>query len=220
MRLLKLFRVTAAVFLLLLCTVHDTTAGEPKVAPSAGEICPILVGSNIPDLTLSTYRGTPFDLTSAVRSQPTVLVVYRGGWCPYCTSQLAGLRKVMPELEPLGYQLIAISADRPSKLRGTIEEQDLSYILLSDSAQVASKALGLAFEVDRGTRTRYKGFGIDLHEASGMEHNILPVPAVFVLDMEGVVRFSYVNPDYRIRLDPAMLLAALESVNRRDEQAK
>ena len=52
------------------------------------------------------------------------------------------------------------------------------------------------------------GYGIDLEEASGYDHHLLPVPAVFVIDPEGVIDFQYVNPDYRARLDPNVLLAA------------
>ena len=39
-------------------------------------------------------------------------------------------------------------------------------------------------------------------------HGVLPVPAVFVVGTDGVVRYQYVNPDHHTRLDAEVLLAA------------
>lgn len=72
----------------------------------------------------------------------------------------------------------------------------------------ASKAFGLAFRVPAETVERYKGFGVDLEQRSGQEHHLLPVPAVFVLDEDGIVQFHYVNPDYRVRIPAKLVLEA------------
>jgi peroxiredoxin len=50
------------------------------VPPSPLNVCPLLVGIAIPHLTLRTVNNEAFDLSSAVRQQPSVLVFYRGGW--------------------------------------------------------------------------------------------------------------------------------------------
>ena len=55
---------------------------------------------------------------------------------------------------------------------------------------------------------RLRGFGIDLEEESGADHHLLPVPSVFLIDQEGVIRFRYFNPDYKVRIDNARLLEA------------
>ena len=72
----------------------------------------------------------------------------------------------------------------------------------------AAKAFGLAFRVPDETVERYKGFGIDLEQASGEEHHLLPVPAVYVIDEEAKVSFQYVNPDYRVRIPAKLVLEA------------
>ena len=76
----------------------------------------------------------------------------------------------------------------------------------------AARAFGIAFKLEAAMVERYKGFGLDLAEASGQDHGMLPVPAVFVIDGEGRIQFTYVNPDYRIRLRPEILLAAAKAV--------
>lgn len=50
------------------------------VADSPAKVCPLLVGVAIPQVTLETVDGDPFDLNRAVSQQPSVLVFYRGAW--------------------------------------------------------------------------------------------------------------------------------------------
>ncbi|MDA2937977.1 redoxin domain-containing protein [Acidobacteria bacterium AH-259-A15] len=111
----------------------------------------------------------------------------------------------------MGYQLIAVSADRTEKLQQSIGKHQLKYELVSDSQMAGAKAFGLAYRVDDKTLERYKGFGIDLEEASGEGHHLLPVPAVFLIGTDGIIDFQYVNPDHRVRLDPDLLLAAAKA---------
>ena len=113
----------------------------------------------------------------------------------------------------MGFQIIAASADRPQKLAQTSEKVNMTYQLVSDASQEGAKAFGLAYKVDDQTHQRYKkGLGLDLEEASGYSHHILPVPAVYIIGTDGVIRFQYVNPDYRVRLDPDILLAAAQAL--------
>ncbi len=108
----------------------------------------------------------------------------------------------------MGYQLIAISPDRPERLRHTAKKLGIEYMLLSDSQVEAASAFGVAFKLDEQLVSSYKRQGLDIEAASGQTHHILPVPAVFVTDAGSRITFSYVNPDYKQRVDPEVLLAA------------
>ena len=55
-------------------------AGEKSVAGSAEEICPVLVGTVIPDVKVTSADGDEVSLLKLVKSKPTVLIFYRGGW--------------------------------------------------------------------------------------------------------------------------------------------
>ena len=96
-----------------------------------------------------------------------------------------------PQIEELGYQLLAISPDPPEALRRTAARHSISLALLSDADLALSRALGIAFH------------------APG--RSPLPVPAVFVAGTGRVVDFQYVNPDYSVRLGPALLMAAVRA---------
>lgn len=166
------------------------------------------VGAVVPDVKVRTLDGSEAALHALLSGRPTVLVFYRGGWCPYCNVHLGKLKEAEPELLAMGYQILAISPDRPEKLRESVAKQNLPYALLSDSKMEAAKAFGLAFTLDESTLKKYKGYGIDLEAASGEFHNALPVPAVFLIDTERTISFAYANPKYSVRLDNGALLAA------------
>lgn len=190
----------SAILMLALVGMAGRITAQDSLPTSAKDIRPLPVGATIPDIAVTTIDGDPFDLMAAVKAQPTVLVYYRGGWCPFCNMQLASLQQIEPTLKEIGYQIIAISADRPSSLLPTLDRHALTYTLLSDSTMAGAKALGIAWKDTRGGRK--------LERASGMDHHILPVPAVIILDRKGVIQFLYANPNYRVRLDGDNLLDA------------
>ena len=203
MHYIKLLNLGLAVlFIVAAGQVYGTSQGyKASVAESADDICPILVGEAVPDVHLTTAQGEAFDLTAAVAQQPTLLIFYRGGWCPFCNMHLSELQTVRADLLDMGYQIIAISMDRPAKLRESLQEHDLEYTLLSDSAAVAATASGLAFRAAGSNPQRLESW-------SGEDHHILPVPAAFLVGTDGVIKFSYINPNYKVRANPEVIKAA------------
>ena len=169
---------------------------------------PLKVGDSIPDVKLRTEDEKEVSLRKLVSEKPTVLIFYRGGWCPFCNRHLQSLVGIQDDLNKAGAQLVAISMDQPSKLKATHDREKLHYRLLSDSDAAAATAFGIAFKVDDKTVEKYKGYGINLDAASGNVHHILPHPAVFIANTNGVIRFAHVNPDYKVRLEPAKVLEA------------
>ena len=124
---------------------------------------------------------------------------------------MAQLQEASTRLNELGYRILAISPDKPEYLRASKQENELSYTLMSDSDMSATKAFGLAFKVDQETIDRYKNNGLDLAERAGFDHYLLPAPAVFLVNPDGLITFQYVNPDYKTRIKSEVLLAAAEA---------
>ena len=186
-------------------------ADEPGVPQTADAVRPLLVGARAPQVALRDADGGAVDLSEILAKKPTVVVFYRGGWCMYCNAQLGQLKQAEPKILESGWQILAISPDRPAKLAESVAKHQVNYALLSDSDMAAARAFGLAFRVDDATVTKYQDYGIDLGDASGRDHHLLPVPAVFLVDTDGTIVFQYVNPDYAVRLHPDVLLAAITS---------
>jgi peroxiredoxin len=168
----------------------------------------IETGKALPDAELRKADGSKATLHSLHQEMPTVLVFYRGGWCPYCNRHLAALGEVEDKLREAGYQIIAVSPDKPEKIQESLEKHDFNYQLVSDSHMNAAKAMGLAFTVDEATFERLQGFGIDIEADSGTTHHMLPVPAVFLIDADGIIQFVHADPDYKKRLSNENLLKA------------
>jgi peroxiredoxin len=186
------------------CTTGPTAMGR-KPCPSAPEgIQPLIVGTRVPDIALWSPEGKKVVLGSLLAQKPTILVVYRGGWCVYCQQELAKLQTIEPELKQLGYQVIAISPDSPAALKRGLAKQSYNYALLSDQQMEAATVLGLAYNIDAGTRQAIERF--DAGATSGV--TMLPVPAVFIVSQDSVIRFEYVNPNIKEQIDPQLLLTA------------
>lgn len=183
-----------------------------SVPSSADSIKPLKVGVSIPDVTLATLDNKPVSLNSLVKQKPTVLIFYRGGWCPYCNRHLSELMKAEAELRKLGWQILAISPDKPENQNESREKKDLTYTLLSDSSMEASVLFGVAYKMDPGTITKYKMYGIDLEKASGNDHHLLPVPSVFLISKEGIIQYSHHNSNYKKRLSAEEIISAAKGV--------
>jgi peroxiredoxin len=185
---------------------------DDLVASSAREAKPNEVGTAAPDAGLRDLDGNDVTLREIVAGKPTVLIFYRGSWCPYCNLHLSDLVTVEEELRSLGYQIVAISPDRPEELNKMTKADHLNYRLFSDPQGDAMKKFGVAYQVDNTTLTNLKQkFNVDLERSSGQTHHILPVPSVFVLDRGGKIVFVHADPDYRVRMKGAEVLAAAKA---------
>ena len=206
--------LSVSVFALLLVggflSARANTADQ--VAPSAEDAEPIRVGTGAPDAGLRDLEGKEVTLHGIIAGKPTVLIFYRGSWCPYCNAHLSDLVKVEEELLSLGYQIVAISPDRPEELNRMTIADHLNYRLFSDSQAEAMKKFGVAYRVDDTAVKNFKQkYNVDLERASGQTHHILPVPAVFILDRAGKIVFVHADPDYKVRMKGAEVLAAAKS---------
>src|SRR5690606_10518982 len=187
----------------LLPALNDTVKMITGVPLKAEDISPLLAGEQIPVLKLPASTGKMFDLNVSVSQTPTILIFYRGGWCPFCSKQLSGLKEIEQQLKDLGYQLIAISTDSPENLRKTMDKEKLGYTLLSDADLKASKDFGIAFK----SPTSYDKFLPGTSMGTNVD-KLLPVPSVFILNRNGRILFEYINPDITQRLSAPLLKAA------------
>jgi len=178
------------------------------LAPTAAAAQPLGVGAAAPDATLRAADGATVRLRETFAAKPTVLIFYRGSWCPYCNTHLAALAEIEPQLLALGYQILAVSPDTAEGLRKSAEKNKLNYRLLSDREMQASAAFGLAFRVPEATASSYTSKGVALAPIAGGDGFWLPVPAVYLVGRDGVIRFAHTNPEIKVRLAAADILAA------------
>lgn len=168
-------------------------------------------GDAIPDATVCSEENQEVNLGNLISEKPTVLIFYRGGWCPYCNRHLQSLVGIEDDVNKAGAQLLAISMDTPERLKQTPDRDKLHYRLFSGSNGDAVKAFGIGFKVDDATYQKYKeSYGLDLEVHSGNDYHILPHPSVFIVNTNGVIQLAHINTDYKVRLEPEKILAALK----------
>lgn len=192
--------------LLGLFSIFNLNAQVPK---KAKDISPLLIGEKIPTAKLQDVEGKIIDFNHFIAQKPSVVVFYRGGWCPYCNLQLSGLASIEKQILDLGYQIIAISPDDYQNLKHTEEQSKLHYTLLSDKNGAFIKEIGIAFE----TSLMIKGY-IATKGQKGAVSDVIPVPTVMVLDTNGSILFEYINPNYKQRISGEMLLAVLRTIKK------
>jgi peroxiredoxin len=179
----------------------------------AENVAPLKVGAHAPAVVVKTVDGANFDLGQAVSAKPTILMFYRGGWCPYCNRQLAGIQEYEQRFLALGYQILAVCTDKPENLRATMDKHGLSYTLLSDRAMAAAGAFQVAYRVPDDVAKKTASYHIDLPEIPGEPGGRwLPVPAIFIIGKDGVIKFAEFNSDYKVRPPPEEILAAASRV--------
>lgn len=190
---------------MMLCWLPTSQA---EIADSPTQVHPVLIGQTVADVTLRDGQGDSASLLETIAGKPSVLVFYRGGWCPFCNFQLGQLQGTQGDLTELGVQLVAITPDPPGALRGVTKKHQLQYRLLSDSNMAAAEAFGVAYKLDDQTIARYKKHEIFMSNIAGEPRYQLPVPAIFLVSEQGIIEFTYVNPDPKIRIQPELLLTA------------
>lgn len=186
----------------------------------AYKIRPLINGLAFPEVSLKSVDGKKFNLATELKNGPAIFIFYRGGWCPFCNMHFAQLNPIIPKIKEMGLNIFAVSPDRIEELLKTKTKEKLEYTLLSDSEMQLASALNIAFRVDDLTIKKYVGYGINLEKASGQKHNLLPVPSIFIVGSSGEIVFSYVNPNYKVRLSPELLMAACEFTMSLEDKAK
>ena len=166
-------------------------------------------GERIPDFTLPNHLGRQRRISELLAGSVLVLNFYRGGWCPYCNMELNALQRALPDIRASGADLVAISPELPDKALDTQARHALDFEVLSDIGNHVSDAFGLTFELPQKLRPIYDSLGIDIPAFNGDDSFVLPVPATYVVDSNGVIRHHFVNVDYTKRLEPDDLLRVL-----------
>lgn len=174
------------------------------------------VNDSAPDFSLPDAFGHEISLSTLLREGPVAISFYRGEWCPFCNLELRALQQALPEINKLGANLIAISPEKPVNGIVLTEKNQLTFPVLSDFRNAVARQFGIVFrvgdEVQNLSRTVFRN---DLALRNGEDTYELPVPATFVIDRTGIVRFAHVDADYMTgRVEPEKVIAALEAIAR------
>jgi peroxiredoxin len=165
-----------------------------------------------PDFTLPNPQGRTVSLSELLRAGPAVVTFYRGGWCPYCNIQLRAYQGVQPEMTALGARLLAISPQLPDGSLSTAEANALTFDVLSDVGNDVARRYGLVWSLPEELRAALRSSNKALPGINGDDSWELPVPATYVIARDGRIVLAAIEVDYRKRLEPDVILAALRTL--------
>ncbi len=152
----------------------------------------LATGERFPAFALPDQNGMIRGGPASPGSKATLVYVYRGDFCPFARHELADLDSLRPELEKDGAQVVAISADPPARSKMLSGYLHSRIPLLSDEHETLLGPLGLV-----------------QHHRDGEPDNA--IPAFFVMDANGTVRWIFTSPFYRQLPNSADLVAAVKA---------
>ena len=169
-------------------------------------------GMLFPDLVLPDHLGRYQNVSELRAAGPVVISFIRGGWCPWCSNELESWREALPALEAAGGRLIVIVGEVAGRADRVGLMLDGMATVLCDVDHGAALDLGLASHAGTEMLQRYLQAGLDLADIYGTDNGILPIPATFVVDSGGIVRFAFVDPDFRVRAEPMDVIAHIRAL--------
>ena len=163
----------------------------------------IVVGEKLADLVFQTLDGACTSTRDFLGSK-TLLVFFRGNWCPLCMAQLREVRARADRLAAAGVETKFISNQSLERSRQLAEKLDLPdhFQILHDHNLQAARALGI--EDLGGTPPGQKDYPADTVMAT-----------VIALDADGRALFSDETNNYRVRPHPDAFIPVLEASGKR-----
>jgi peroxiredoxin len=179
-------------------------------------------GTQAPAFTLEdALTHKPVGSADLLALGPLVVNFFRGRWDPYCVTELEAWRELQPELRRRNALFVAISPQTTRQNNFTLQQHSLPYPLLSDPGAGIAEEFGIAYTIPPDHRRYFQSILINIpfNNAGLSYHNAteaswrLPLPAVFVIDRTNTITFAEAHADFRVRPEPADILAALEQLN-------
>ena len=165
-----------------------------------------------PEFTLPDASGKPVHSADLLALGPLVVSFFRGRWCPYCMTELEAWRDLHAQLRQKHALFVAISPQLRRQNDFTVQQHALPFPVLTDLQCNTAESFGIAYTVPEYHRAYYRSILVNIPFVNGEESWRLPLPAVFVIGQDGRILFSEAHADFRVRPDPADVLAALATV--------
>jgi len=159
---------------------------------SPSDIKPLALGDSIPIVSIKDLDASEVSLRELTKGKTAIIVFFRGGWCPFCNTHLSNLQEITRRLTKRGVPLIAISGEGVESSKQTKDKNSLSYQLYSDTNLNAASKFGVAFLQNGNWK--------------------LPVPSVFIVDKNGIIRFVHFDPNYQVRMDAEEILSKVDEI--------
>ena len=119
-------------------------------------------------------------------------------------------QKILNKVHEAGAELVAVSPTTPDNSLSMVQKNQLGFQVLSDVGNKAARKYGIVYKLPANIRSLYeKGGFIDLASYNGDDSMELPLAVTYIIGSDGIIKYAYLNSDYRQRAETADVLAAL-----------
>ena len=191
-----------AAYLNLIDRMERTDTG--KESPSNGDI--------LPPFLLPDDHGNLVHSADFLAKGPLVISLNRGHWCGFCRHELQALEEISDQVSALGGSIAAISPETRTYANKVRDRCKLKFPILCDIDNGYALSLGLAVWLGEELKSVYPSIGIDIELFQRSQGWMVPIPATYVVGADGRIIASSVNSDFRKRMNPDDILAALRSL--------
>lgn len=164
------------------------------------------VGDKAPDIDASDQNRNIFNLANQLEKGPVVLFFYRGHWCKYCNRQLEELSDSIELIIEKGASVITVTPETSEYVDQTSEKFGNSFRIISDTDGKIMDDYRVKFQLSKATNIKYNLWGIHLDEYNGANSTNLPVPATYIIDQAGTIKYVFFNEDYKERVSVRTIL--------------
>lgn len=188
----------------------STQKGFEELIQSGITKTALQVGDKMPSFVLPDAHNKLVKSDDLLKNGALVIVFYRGLWCPYCNLYLNALEGYLPDFKSLEASLVAISGEPPDRSLEVEIKDSLTYPVLSDTALIASNKFGIVYEVPSSINDVFLSRGFDFKRYYNTEKAELPLSATFVVNKEGIIIYTFLEIDYKLRAEPSDIIEALK----------
>lgn len=171
------------------------------------------VGEKVKSFSAIDADGSTFNLKTALKDGPVVLLFYRGQWCPVCNRHMSQLQEKLDEIEAKGAKIITVSPEKQENLQKTKSKTGAEFTLLYDEDYKICDDFDVAFVPKDQMIDAYNNkLEADLENAHSDNSKRIPVPATYIINQKGKVVWRHFERDYKERASAEEIIEALNKM--------
>ena len=157
------------------------------------------VGKKLPKMELQNCSGEKVS-SEDWAGESSLIIFYRGNWCPICTAQVKELIGYEDRFQLLGVRMRFVSSQSHKKSQNFAKRTGMKADFLVDSKNAVAKNLGILHK--DGLPLGFKLLGYD---------SDVPKPTIIITDPSGKIKYLDLTENYRLRPTPSQLLDVTQS---------
>lgn len=170
------------------------------------------VGAQAPNISAISLDNEKIVSSEILKKQKQVVVIfYRGEWCPICNRYLSNLNDSLKYILDAGAEVLVVGPESFENTEKTQEKSKGTFTLIPDTTMQIMKDYDVLFSVTKKYQGKIKTFLFtDIAESNNQEEAKLPVPATYIIGVDGKIKWRHFDYDYSKRASAKAIIDNLD----------